>query len=134
MAGGATDLGLAFLRLAGLGLASHGYQKIFGGHMDGFAGAVKDMGFPLPVVFAWAAAVSELAGGALVAVGLFTRPAAVFGAITMFVAAFLAHATDPFAKRELALLYLVILLALACCGAGKWSLDAVLPKGGAKSK
>jgi putative oxidoreductase len=133
MSGGATDLGLAFLRLTGLALASHGYQKVFGGNMAGFTEAVEKLGFPVPVAFAWAAAVSELGGGALVAVGLLTRPAAGLAAITMFVAAFLQHATDPFAKRELALLYLAAMLALACLGPGKWSLEAVLPKGGSKS-
>src|SRR5258705_10498217 len=30
MAGGAADVGLVFLRLTGLGLAYHGYQKVFG--------------------------------------------------------------------------------------------------------
>ena len=112
MAGGASDVGLGFLRLAGLGLAYHGYQKIFGGNMSRFAGGVEDMGFPLPIVFAWAAALSELVGGAL-------------AATTMFVAAFLHHATDDFAEREKAISYLAIMLALACLGAGKWSIDGM---------
>jgi putative oxidoreductase len=127
--GGASDIGLLFLRLAGVGLATHGYAKIFGGGVSGTVDAAEAMGFPLPVVFGWAAAASELLGGALVAIGLFTRPAAVFAAITMFVAAFLHHAEDPFARRELALAYLVILLAIACMGAGRWSVDAIARKG-----
>jgi len=125
MAGGASDVGLGFLRLVGLGLAYHGYQKIFGGNMSKFAGGVEDMGFPLPVVFAWAAALSELVGGALVAIGLFTRVAAALAATTMFVAAFLRHATDDFETREKAISYLAIMLALACLGAGKWSIDGM---------
>jgi putative oxidoreductase len=126
--GGATDLGLTFLRLAGIGLAYHGWQKVFGGNMAGLASGVEKIGFPVPVAFAWAAALSELLGGALVAVGLFTRAAAGFAAFTMFVAAFLAHAADPFEKREMALLYLVIMLCVACLGAGKWSVDGVVRK------
>ncbi len=129
MAGGAGDVGLGFLRFAGLGLAYHGYQKVFGGDMSGFAHVVEKIGFPLPVVFAWAAALSELVGGALVLVGLFTRVAAVFAASTMFVAAFIAQATEPFEKRELALVYLVAMIALSCLGAGKWSVDGVARKG-----
>src|SRR5262245_40421111 len=104
--GGASDVGLAFLRLAGLGPGYHGYQKIFDGDMSNFASGVEKIGFPAPMAFAWAAALSELAGGALVAVGLFARFGAAFAAITMFVAAFLAHATDGFQKREMALAYL----------------------------
>ncbi len=126
--GGASDVGLAFLRLAGFGLAYHGYQKVFGGGMSGMEGAVEKMGFPVPVFFAWCAALSELAGGFLAAIGLFTRAAAAFAAITMFVAAFLAHATDDFATREKALSYLVIMLALACIGPGRWSVDGLVRK------
>jgi putative oxidoreductase len=126
--GGANDLGLLFLRLAGIALATHGYQKVFGGGMPRFAEGVGEMGFPLPAVFAWAAALSELLGGALVFVGLYTRLGASFGAVTMFVAAFIRHANDDFKTREMALLYLVILLAVACLGPGKWSLDGLVRK------
>ncbi len=128
MAGGTNDLGLAFLRLAGLGLAYHGYQKIFEGNMSTFTGMVEKMHFPLPTVFAWAAALSELGGGVLVAIGLFTRPAAVFAAITMFVASFVALDGKPFAEREMSLAYLVVMLCLACLGAGKWSADGLILK------
>ena len=126
--GGATDVGLAFLRLAGLGLAHHGYQKVFGGNMSSFAGGVEKLGFPLPVVFAWAAALSEMVGGALVAIGLYTRFGAVFAAITMFVAAFLQHARDDFETRELALTYLLVMLAITFIGPGKWSVDGLVRK------
>lgn len=126
--GGAGNLGLAFLRLAGIGLAYHGYQKVFGGNMSGFADGVEKMHFPLPMVFAWAAALSELVGGAMVAIGLYARAGAAFAAITMFVAAFIATASEPFEKREMALCYLVIMLAVACLGAGKWSVDGLIRK------
>ena len=43
----------------------------------------------------------------LVVVGLFTRFAALNVVVTMLVAAFVIHAADPFAKKELALLYLL---------------------------
>lgn len=129
--GGATDVGLLFLRLAGLALASHGYEKIFHGDMSSFESDIKDLGFPIPIVFAWAAALSELVGGALVAIGLYTRFAAAFAAVTMFVAAFLRHATDDFETRETSLLYLVIMIALACTGAGKWSVDGLARKSAA---
>ena len=99
--------------------------------MSHFAGSVGKIGFPVPVVFAWAAALSELVGGSLVAIGLYTRFAATFAAVTMFIAAFLYHATDEFATREKALLYFAVMLALACMGPGKWSVDGVARKGAA---
>ena len=116
--------GLLLVRLvAGFGLATHGYQKVFSGHMDHFANGVREMGFPLPLVFAWLAALSELLGGILVALGLKARVAAAFAFITMSVAAFVANAHEPFAARELALLYLAAFGAILMIGAGKFSLD-----------
>ena len=62
--------GLLWLRiLMGAGIAHHGFDKIFGGHMQEFAAGVSKMGFPLPVVFTWLAAGSEFGGGILIAVG-----------------------------------------------------------------
>ena len=88
----ATDAGLLLLRIClGLGMAYHGWGKVFGGHMEGFAKGVAAMGFPAPAFFAWAAALSELAGGILVAAGIGTRYAAFFILMTMFVAAFVRH-------------------------------------------
>lgn len=116
--------GLVFLRvLMGLGIANHGVPKVFGGKIDGFAEGVAQMGFPFPVFFAWSAALSELLGGLLIMFGFGTRVAAFFVAVTMAVAAFVRHAPDPLRVKELALAYLVVALALALMGPGKYSLD-----------
>jgi putative oxidoreductase len=125
-----TDAGLLALRvLAGLGMATHGYGKLFTeGRMEGFAEGVAAMGFPLPLVFAWLAALSELAGGLLLAAGLFTRYAAFFIFGTMTVAAFVAHAGDPFAARELALLYWSVSLAFMLTGGGKFAVERLFKK------
>ena len=122
------DLGLLWLRvLAGFGIAHHGYGKIFGGMMPKFIEGVTAMGFPQPLLFAWAAALSEFAGGLLLAAGLWSRPAAlaVFG--TMSVAAFVAHAADPLAKKELALAYWTIAGALFLTGPGRFRLGVAGP-------
>ncbi len=119
-----TDLGILCLRiLMGAGIAYHGYGKVFGGHMAMMVPGVEKMGFPMPEVFAWAAALSEFAGGILIAVGLFTRAAAFFVFCTMSVAAFIAHAADPLQAKELALAYWTISLALIFMGGGEYSLD-----------
>lgn len=69
----------------------------------------------------------------LVVLGVKTRWSAIPVAITMAVAAFVAHAGDPFANRELALVYLMGFLALAWTGGGSLSVDGLLggkaPKG-----
>lgn len=115
---------------AGLMMATHGYGKIFGGRMDGFTNAVGDMGFPVPAVFAWLAALSELVGGVLLALGLGSRVCAFLIAGTMFVAAFIRHGADPFSDKELALLYLVVMAFFTAHGGGAWSLDRLLRKKG----
>lgn len=118
------SFGILWLRvLTGLGMAYHGYGKVFSGSIEGFAKAVASMGFPMPEVFAWAAALSELVGGLFLVLGLFTRPAALFIFGTMFVAAFIAHGSDPFSKKELALAYLTASGALFMLGSGALSMD-----------
>jgi len=120
------DLGLLVLRLfAGLALAfGHGLGKL--PPSARFLAGVEEMGFPAPLLFGWAAALSEFAGGILIAVGLLTRPAAFFVCVTMAVAAFIRQAGDPFNERELALLFGACAVALLLTGAGRFSADALL--------
>lgn len=105
---------------------AHGMGKLPPPQMmvDGVAG----MGFPLPIFFAWAAALSEFLGGLLLVAGLFTRLAAAMMAFTMGVAAFVAHAADPFQRKEMALLFLAIALFYLIAGAGRFSVDAIMRK------
>lgn len=145
----AADIGLLILRLAGLYMAVHGWGKVgmlTGGQADMLIGGVGKLGFPAPVVFAWAATLAEFAGGLLVAVGLFTRYAAAFTAFTMFVASFFQHhapaqflswlgiaplAEDVrkgYGNPELAFVYLLIFLAVVLVGPGALSVDAVLSR------
>lgn len=93
-----------------------------------FIEGVASLGFPMPVMFAWAAGVTEFIGGILLAFGLFTRPVAVFLAFTMLVAAFGKHIDDPIKVKEMALLYFSIAIIFASRGAGQWSLDNLISK------
>ncbi len=121
-----SQLGLGALRIvAGLSLAfGHGITKL--PPPEGFVKAVTALGFPLPELLAWAAGMSEFVGGLLLAAGLMTRPAAAAIAVTMGVAVFGQHAADPFAMRELAVLYGVIAIAFACAGSGRFGLDRIV--------
>lgn len=122
------NAGLVLLRLfAGTAMAiGHGLSKI--PPPDEVITGIGGLGFPLPHLFAWLAGLAELVGGMLLAVGLFTRPAAFFILVTMFVAAFVAHGPDSFEVKELALLYMFIAIAFLLKGSGDWSLDAFLRK------
>jgi putative oxidoreductase len=139
------DLALLVLRLAGLGLALHGLPKVLGfaAGQTGFVTGVAKLGFPVPIVFAWAAALGECVGGVLVALGLFARWAAGVAALTMAVAALLGHhahghllhalrirrvseeTLKAWGNPEMALLYLTAMVAVALMGAGALSLDAL---------
>jgi putative oxidoreductase len=123
------DVGLLLLRLfAGLALAfAHGINKL--PPTEGFVGAIRGFGFPAPELFGWLSGLAEFGGGILLAAGLFTRPVATFVVINMAVAVVFGHAGDPFARRELALLFGFVALLYAFVGAGRYSIDGVLRRG-----
>lgn len=121
-----TDFMVTLLRVfVGLSLMlAHGARKI--PVSDGFIEHVGSLGFPMPVVFAWAAALSEYIGALLLAVGLFTRPAAFFVVITMFFAAFVNHAGEPFGAAEKAYLFMAISALFMIIGSGRYSVDTLV--------
>ena len=71
----------------------------------------------------------EIVGGALLAIGLFTRPVAFILCGDMAVAYFMSHAPQGFFpilnRGDAAVLYCFIFLYLAIAGGGAWSVDAV---------
>jgi len=111
---------LSLLRIvAGLGFLQHGVSKFFG---------VPP--FPMPLnPLLYAAGALELVGGALLVLGLFTRPVAFVLSGQMAIAYFMAHAPKSFFPAvnmgEAAMLYCFIFLYLAAAGAGPWSVDAM---------
>jgi putative oxidoreductase len=120
------DFGLMALRVfAGLAMAfGHGIKKL--PPSDGFIKGVVGMG--MPGFMAWGATFAELACGILLALGLFTRPAATLILITMGVAFFGVHFKDPFGRQELALLYGFIALLFVFAGSGRFGVDQLIRK------
>lgn len=99
-------------------------------------GTVKLLGFPAAgpenlqlMSLIGVAGLLELLGGALLLVGLFTRPVAFILSGEMAVAYFMAHAPRDFFPinngGELAALYSFVFLYFVFAGAGAWSLDAM---------
>ncbi|HVU31217.1 MAG TPA: DoxX family protein [Sphingomicrobium sp.] len=88
---------------------------------------------PLPAILV-AAAWIELVGGALIAIGLFTRAVAFLAAGEMATGYFLFHFPQGFwpivNMGEAAILYCFVFLYLAAAGPGVFSVDAALEKKG----
>jgi putative oxidoreductase len=101
---------------------AHGSQKLFG----------FPVSEPRPTVDLMSqmglAGVLEVFGGALLLLGLFTRPVAFILAGEMAVAYFVAHAPRSFWPvlngGEPAVLFCFLFLYLAAAGPGPWSVDA----------
>jgi putative oxidoreductase len=114
---------LSVLRImAGLLFFEHGLAKLFGfpphGQMPAF------------MALEWFAGTIEFTGGALVALGLLTRPAAFLMSGEMAIGYFMDHAPKSFFPLlnggDAAVLYCFIFLYLVFAGAGPLSLDALM--------
>lgn len=118
-----TDLGLLILRVGAGGLMlTHGTPKLlklFGGEEIVFA---DPMGIGMGITLALTV-FAEFICSILVILGLGTRLVVIPLMITMFTAAFIIHAADPFPRKEMALLYFLIFTVLLFTGAGKHALD-----------
>lgn len=137
------SIGLLILRL-GIGgyLITHGWGKLhilLAGGADKFGDPIG-LGSTLSLSLVTA---SEFLCALLILLGLATRLAAVPVVISMFVAAFVFHARDPWtmqaaanaflsgasktwSSKEPALLYLIPFLSLVFTGGGRLSLDGLI--------
>lgn len=119
---------LSVLRImSGLLFLAHGTQKFLsfpGGERAGFGWT-----FSHPAAYA---GIIELACGLLIAIGLFTRPAAFLASGTMAAAYFIGHAPQNFwpvnNMGDAAILYCFLFLYFAIAGPGPLSLDARMGK------
>ncbi len=113
---------------------SHGAQKLFGwfgGHgLDATAQGFESMGMRPGRLHARAASVTEIATGALAALGLATPLAASGMTAVMLTAIKRVHAKNGFfianGGFEFNLILIAAALALAEAGPGEWSLDSAL--------
>jgi len=115
-------LGLALLRIVPSAfMLTHGYPKLMK-LINGNTEFADPFGIgQAPSLFL--AVVGEFICPLLMIIGFKTRWAAIPAAITMFVAAFIAHGADPFGKKELPLLYLAFFVIIMLLGPGKYSVD-----------
>lgn len=116
------DIGLLLLRVVvSAMMLTHGlpkFQNLISGNLE-FAdpfgiGAAPSL---------FLAVIGEFLCPILIIFGFKTRWAAIPAAITMAVAAFITHGADSFAKKEMAILYLLVFVVIILVGPGTYSVD-----------
>ncbi|HEU0135313.1 MAG TPA: DoxX family protein [Allosphingosinicella sp.] len=120
---------LSVLRIvSALIFMEHGTQKLLG-----FPPMAEGMSQPAPGSFMWFGGLLEMVGGALLLIGLFSRPVAFVLAGEMAVAYWMFHAPSGFFPAlnggDAAILYCFVFLYIAAAGPGPWSVDARLRSG-----
>ncbi len=118
---------LAVLRIVtALLFMQHGLQKLLA-----FPAASPE-GTPPAWSLVWVAGWIEAAGGALIALGLFTRTMALVASGEMAVAYFMVHAPKNFYpvlnEGDLAVLFCFVFLYVVFAGPGAWSLGRPLAR------
>lgn len=128
-----TEKALLFLRV-GIGFLSvcHGMPKFMGGteQWQQLGMAMNSLGIHfLPVMWGFAAAVTEFFGGIALTLGIGTRLVALLEALAMIVA-FIMHFRkgDPFTVYSFALTLIIVFITFIIIGGGKYSLDHRLHK------
>jgi putative oxidoreductase len=117
----AKDFGLFLLRLTiGIIFIRQGWLKLSG--IDGVVAMLDNLGFPIPVIFAYLVAIVEFLGGIALVLGLYTRCAALLLAIVMIVALLIAHIGGPFGQAELPLALLAGTIGIWAGGGGNWKI------------
>jgi len=117
--------------VTGLFLVPHGAQKLFGfagGDIAATAAGFAKLGLAPALPLAYLVGATEFFGGLCIALGVFTRPAALAAAILLGVAAWTAHLPNGFFWTARGFEYPVMWMALciACVlrGSGPLSIDA----------
>ena len=131
-----SDLAILVGRLfIGVCFVIHGLGKlgvVGTGNMDGFVAWLKDLGVPHAALQARMAMLSEIGGGTLLVLGLYTRPACLLLMFTMAVAGRIGHrgagyliTNDP-PGAEYTINLAAICFVLLLFGPGAFSLDALI--------
>ncbi|HEY0440637.1 MAG TPA: DoxX family protein [Xanthobacteraceae bacterium] len=123
----------ALMRFAtGAVLLPHGIQKLLYTPIPRFTANIAAKGLPAPELLAYLTYFTESAAALCIAVGLFTRVAAVMVAIEM--AVIIVFFQWPFGYfwtnrgYEYALLWLLLCVGIALRGGGRYSLDRLIGK------
>lgn len=118
--------------VTGVIFAMHGYQKLMQIGVEGTAGFLMGLGFPMVTVFAVLLIVAELVGGLMLIAGFWTHWTSKVLAVVALVALFTVHISNGFFMAtggyEFILLILAATVSLMITGAGAFSVDGWMKK------
>lgn len=125
--GAKVDFSLLLIRIiAGGFMLTHGYPKMIK-LLDGnfqFADPLG-IGVELSLILA---VFAEIICALFILLGILPRLASIPLIVTMLVAAFIAHAGDPFKSKESSLMYLLLYVVILLLGAGKYAIQGLFSK------
>lgn len=120
---------------AGAIMIPHGVPKLFGAFAPVLAkNVLTPLGFPAPLAWAYWLGTLEVFGGAMLALGLFTRPIALmFATETATIAIFVAlpkgyFYSAPGGGFEYPLILFILYVAIVLCGGGRWAIDNIIAR------
>jgi putative oxidoreductase len=119
--------GLGIIRIIiGLFMIYHGLEIFDKAKMNEYTKWLVDMPLPAPAFMAYLGKAAELLSGILLALGLFTRPAALLLAITMTFIAFGIGHGKVYMEDQHPFLFVLLAFVFIFTGPGRWSLDKLL--------
>lgn len=122
------DLALLLLRIGvGVVFIVAGWGKLTG--IEGVQGFFGNLGIPLAGMMAWVVAIVEFFGGLMVLTGLYAKIPNLLLAVIMVVALFTTKLDGDFSAARVDILLLLMTLALAILGSGKYSINSMIGKG-----
>ena len=122
------NVGLLILRL-GVGftmLIAHGWPKL--ANFSAVSTKFPALFGLSPEINLSLAVFSEVFCSVALILGVLTRWVSIPLIITMLVAFFIVHGSDPFKSKELAFMYLLCYTTLFCTGGGDYSIDRFIKK------
>lgn len=122
------DLVIAMARIwIGCFMLSHGTPKL----MQFFSGEPLKFADPIGIGVTASLALAVFAEffcASFLILGFASRAFLIPLIINMSVAGFIAHANDPFGKKEMAFLFLLVYIILFVLGSGRYSVDRLIEK------
>ncbi len=112
---------------AGASMLSHGYPKLEKLMSNADIQFMDFLGLG-PIITLVLVVFAEVICSVLIILGLLTRVASLILIVTMLVAIFVAHGADPYAVKEMAVLYFVMFIVILLIGPGKFSIDELFTK------